>query len=174
MEQQTVQKDFGAYVVPGVIAIIGIVLFVESYSISVAEAARKSNIITSDFFPRLIAIGIIILSMTSMIQTFIKRRNNTVDSQKTNVVSDLDSQHQTVFPEVRGLLICLALIIGFFLLFKPAGFIISALVFITAYLRIFGRRKFLFAFIYAFAYVAVIYLSFRYAFRVLPPDGFLF
>jgi hypothetical protein len=173
MDQQTIQKDLGAYVVPGVIAIVGIVLFVESYSISVAEAAKKSNIITSDFFPRLIAIGIIILSLTSMIQTFIKQRN-TVRDRTTNVASNLDSQQQTVFPEIRGLLICLALIIGFFLLFKPAGFIVSALVFITAYLRIFGRRKFLFALLYAFAYVTVIYLSFRYAFRVLPPNGFLF
>lgn len=173
MEKELKRTRAGEYLVPGLIGVIGAVLFVESYSISVAEAARRANIITSDFFPRIIAGALVVLSVATIVLTYFRHRKATAPSPEPTEIGN-QQPADLAFSPVWGVLVSLGLMAVFFVMFKPVGFILAAFVYTAGYLYVFGSRKILPSLLYSLVYVAVVFVTFRYAFRVMPPGGILY
>ncbi|MDD3663554.1 MAG: tripartite tricarboxylate transporter TctB family protein [Candidatus Pacebacteria bacterium] len=113
---------------------------------------------TAALFPRIMAVGLIVTAITTLIQSLVHKADEATSARKGDVVKFLLSA---------------GIFIAYFLLFKPLGFIVDSalLVFICMY-RL-GCRKWWTMLIYSIVMPSLIFALFYYVFYTNLPLGVL-
>ena len=133
---------------------IGIFYFTKEFPSSYAGAPG------SGFWPRIIAVGIMITSVVLLVETFIKKE----DSKEAPIVYSS--------PGIKRVYVLFGLIILFGIGLQFLGMVISALVFVPAVMFTLGEKRIRFLAAGSIGITVSIYLIFTVGLNVVLPQAF--
>lgn len=148
--------------VPNIVSsIVGLCIAAFVYFYSNTFPKIKSMAIGPDFFPKMLAIGLALMSLFLLITALTSRFQRGFG---TLSVKDKG---------VQRILICLAATIVFAWLIKRLGFIPSSALYMYFMCYVLGMRKHIMMIIISIAVPVVIALSFQYGLKIFLPAGIL-
>lgn len=156
----------GSIVFAGLILAVGLV-----YEIMALNMPRgRLSYPGPGFFPLVIGVFLIAMALGCLLQEIFSRKRGAVPS-----ASPLPSQDSAATDDrnVNKTFQLMALMLGYALVLKPLGFLISICAFLVVAIRIFGYRRWLPALAMAAVIVAVSYVSFVLWLKVPLPMGIL-
>ena len=152
------------YYIAALLGLLGLFVFLWSYTIPLMVAVEKSSVVNSRFFPKLTGSILIFLSFTMTLGNIFQR--------KTEPAKD-SGERPAGKKWVRWVgvgIIC----IGYYILFQPLGFLLSSALFMLAFLIFLGTRKW-YALLFLSTLVPLsIYILFKTILGAPLPEGLLY
>ncbi len=159
-------KKYGDFVVGIFYAVLGIALIIG------AKALPKSKVmeIGPDFMPTLVGAIILVLAGILLVETFARFKANAAELEASNFKDTSD------YKRVLGSLVSALIYVN---ILKPVGFIVSTLVYLIVQIYILApdsqrtKKDMIKYLIIDVVFTIVVYLLFRYGFKIVLPGGIL-
>lgn len=121
---------------------------------------RDYLLVSARFFPRTVCIVMVAASIWLLIDAIIKPKKR----------DPLDAEEKVGYR--RGVLAMICAL-GYVLLFKPLGYIVSSIVVLFLMMLIFGNRKWNQMIIISIVFPVILYFAFKYGLKTPLPEGIL-
>lgn len=154
------------YLISIILLLFGSFVFLMSNTIPTMVAVEQSSVINSRFFPKLMSLFLVLLSIWTLAETYINYRR----SKNRNVPSEKGDVHIRQKSWLR--LIESVILIGiYFLVFNRLGFLISSVLFMLCFLLMLGTRRWYVFLSLSITVPLAIWLIFRVLFSIYLPEG---
>ncbi|MBW1995308.1 MAG: tripartite tricarboxylate transporter TctB family protein, partial [Deltaproteobacteria bacterium] len=154
------------YIISIGLCVFGIFIFILTNTIPLMVAVEKSSVVNARFFPKLMSLLLIILSIVMALENYYQK-----PTTKQENGSDKDGRNTKDKTARLRLLVLGILCLFYFISFQPLGFLLSSALFMAGFTLILGSRKWYFILSISIVSPLCIYLLFKTLLGAPLPEG---
>ena len=156
------------YIISIGLCIFGVFIFITTNTIPLMVAVEKSSVINSRFFPKLLSVLLIILSIIMSAENYFKKASDGVRE------SDDKKESQTGNHAWMRLIVLGVLCLLYFFAFEPLGFLVSSALFMFGFSLILKTRKWYVILSLSVVSPLLVYLLFNTLLGAPLPEGIFY
>ena len=149
---------------------LGGLLFWQSFLLLGLEEATAIGIFGPAFYPKLLALLIMILGVHLLLKD-LRRRSVSVSTETSDLDGDDAAAHP---PDLRLSVVAFMGLIGYTYLLSKIGYLLITPIMLLGLMLLMGERRWLMMIVWAIGFSTGLHLLFRYALRVILPEGLLY